>query len=97
MSACEDRRYKRFWNAFCEGWMFGFGAWLQCQAAPTQRWWWYAADAQRIGCCRLPPPDPRTARHAERKQARRGLPICHEHEDCRRSLALGVACALGAP
>lgn len=26
---------------------------------------------------------------------RRGLPICHEHEDCRRSLALGVACAEG--
>lgn len=24
---------------------------------------------------------------------RRGLVLCHEHEDCRRSLALGVACA----
>lgn len=24
---------------------------------------------------------------------RRGLPLCHEHEDCRRSLSLGVACA----
>lgn len=25
-------------------------------------------------------------------RARRGLAICHEHDDCRRSLALGVAC-----
>lgn len=28
---------------------------------------------------------------------RRGLMLCHEHEDCRRSLALGLACAEGRP